>query len=94
MSEREDERAPADRPDAAFAIVADDQTGSARWVRVAISLAIAVLFLVHAQGVGLDALHLIGLGSSFDDQVIYVDAARHLVATNELTTGAIYPSTL
>jgi 4-amino-4-deoxy-L-arabinose transferase-like glycosyltransferase len=94
MSEREDESAPADHPDAEFAIAANDQTGSAPWVRVAVSVAIAVLVLVHAQGVGLDALHLIGVDHTFNDQVIYVDAARHLVATNELTTGAIYPSTL
>jgi 4-amino-4-deoxy-L-arabinose transferase-like glycosyltransferase len=56
--------------------------------------AISVLLTAHAVGVGLDTLHIMGMSSTFNDQVIYVDAARHLLATGELTTGMIYPSTL
>lgn len=52
------------------------------------------LVLLHASGVGLDSLHVLGLGETLNDQVVYVDAARHLLAEGELTTGMIYPSTL
>jgi 4-amino-4-deoxy-L-arabinose transferase-like glycosyltransferase len=55
-------------------------------------LALAVP-LLHASRVGPN-LHLIGLDVSFNDQVVYVDAARHLLADGELTTGVIYPSML
>jgi len=52
------------------------------------------LALLHAFSVGVGSLHILGLGETLNDQVVYVDAARHLLADGEMTTGLIYPSTL
>jgi 4-amino-4-deoxy-L-arabinose transferase-like glycosyltransferase len=94
MNERSDDNAHADGSDDVPANAVTASPGSMRLVHVAVSAAIGLLVFVYAQGVGLDALHLFGVEHSFNDQVIYVDAARNLLATGELTTGVIYPSTL
>jgi 4-amino-4-deoxy-L-arabinose transferase-like glycosyltransferase len=39
-------------------------------------------------------LHINGLDGSLNDQVVYIDAARHLTHERRLTTGIVYPSTL
>ena len=56
-------------------------------------VALSVL-IGYAQLVGLDTLHIFGLNHTINDQVVYIDAARHLRDDCELTTGIIYPDTL
>jgi 4-amino-4-deoxy-L-arabinose transferase-like glycosyltransferase len=65
-----------------------------RLARAGIISGAALLILLYARLVGLRRLHLLGWDLALNDQAIYIDAARHLLAQGELTTGAIYPSTL
>ena len=56
-------------------------------------VALSVL-VFYTSLVDLSVLHIFGLDHSFNDQVAYVDAARHLLYEGRLTTGIMYPSTL
>lgn len=63
--------------------------------RVFILLLVAIAMLVvYGYFVDPRTLQLYGLNNTLNDQIVYIDAARHLLADGHLTTGIIYPSTL
>ena len=57
-------------------------------------LGLLAVLCFYVIGVGPGRLHLLGMDHTFNDQVVYIDAARHLRTEGQLTTGAYYPSTL
>lgn len=54
----------------------------------------SAMLAVYGYFVDPRTLHLYGLNNTLNDQMVYIDAARHLLADGHLTTGIIYPSTL
>lgn len=70
------------------------QAPSPTLLRALLWLLALLPLLISAVWINPASLHLEGMWSVLNDQVVYIDAARNLLAQGKLEAGVLYPSTL